>query len=337
MTGIFQIDASEAFIRRKTAFRARIAYAISAAACIIYFIISLFLLRPIDDALLPLMRRFAESLSSDEAVIAELPAVFTDITEYLIICAVPFAIAFAAFCMLHGRKPETPVKHGAPRAPFLYIAGAIGISYALNLIINLLFGAAGDRFLPAEQEIPVTAPGIILYFIEIAVLPAIIEEIAFRGIVLKHLLPYGKAGAIIFSSLLFGLLHVNPPHVIFAFAFGLTLALCYEYTRSIKFTALIHFANNLISEGLEYADAFGNPAVSVLTTMYVYAMMGVGIFALVYYLRNGIKKQRVSFIRPEHTGAKLSFGRSMLHSMLNTGTIILLALYCYIVKLVYFS
>lgn len=337
MTGIYQIDANESFIRRRTAFKARMAYTIAAAACIAYFLISMFLMRPIDEALLPLMNRFVSSVSADEAVRAELPPILTDIAGYIFICTAPFLLAFAAYCFLHGMNPESAAKHGAPKMPFLYIGGAIGLSYALNLIVNLIFFSGGDRFLPAEHVNPVTAPGIILYFIQLAVLPAILEEIAFRGIILKHLLPYNRIGAMIFSSLLFGLLHVNPPQAIFAAAFGMVLALCYDYTRSIKFTALIHFTNNLISGGIDYAEQYGNPSTTVLLNMFVYAMIGLGIFALVYYIRNGIKKQRVSFIRPQHTGAKLSLGRSMLHCFLNTGTVILMGLYCYIIYLVYYS
>ncbi|MBO4501657.1 MAG: CPBP family intramembrane metalloprotease, partial [Clostridia bacterium] len=267
----------------------------------------------------------------------ELSAVFTEILEYVIILALPFGLAYVAYFFLHGRNPEPAVRHGAPRMPFLFIFGSIGISYALNMLVNLIFGSAGERFRPEEEAPPETVPGIILYFIMISVLPAILEETAFRGIILKHLLPYGKTGAIVFSSLLFGLLHVSPTQAIFAFAFGIMLGLCYEYTRSIKFTALIHFMNNLISVALDYADRYGNPAVKVLSTLYIYAMMGVGIFALVYYLRNGIKKQRVSFIRPEHIGAKLSFGRSMLHSLLNGGTIVLIAFYAFIIYVKYFG
>ena len=337
MTGIYQIDANESLTRRRTAFRARIAYTIAAASCIAYFLISMFLIRPIDEALLPLMNRLVSSVTVDEAVRAELPAILTDAAGYIFICTVPFLLALAAYCFLHGASPEPAVKHGVPKMPFLYIGGAIGLSYALNLIINLLFFSFGDRFLPAEQVNPVTAPGIILYFIQLAVLPAILEEIAFRGIILKHLLPYNRFGAMIFSSLLFGMLHINPRQAIFAAAFGMLLALCYDYTRSIKFTALIHFMNNLISGGIGYAEQYGNPTTTVLLNMFIYAMMGLGVFALVYYIRNGIKKQCVSFIRPQHTGAKLSLGRSMLHCFTNAGTIILLGMYCYIIYLVYYS
>lgn len=336
MTGITNIDIAESIIRRKTVRSARLAYAIAALSCVVYFLLSLFVIRPLNGALLPLMQRFAASVTADEATAAELPGILTDIVEYVFICTVPFMLAYIAFLFLHGRDPEPGTKHGAPRMPFLYIFGALGISYALNLIVNLLFSAAGDRFLPKEQALPVTAAGIIIYFAEVAVLPALLEEFAFRGIILKHLLPYGKVGAIVFSSLLFGVLHVSPPHTIFATAFGVMLALCYDYTRSIRFTALIHFTNNLISVGLDYAQEFGNPATTVLLNLFVYAMMGLGIFALVYYIHNGIKKQKVSFIRPQHTGAKLSPVRSLLHCFLNTGTIILAGLYCYIVYLVYF-
>ena len=78
-----------------------------------------------------------------------------------------------------------------------------------------------------------------------AVLPAICEEVIFRGILCAEFEGRGVACAIAVSSILFSMLHFNllaMPVYLFA---GVTLALVLYTTRSVFCAVIVHFLYNL--------------------------------------------------------------------------------------------
>jgi membrane protease YdiL (CAAX protease family) len=81
----------------------------------------------------------------------------------------------------------------------------------------------------------------------LAVLAApILEEFIFRGIILDGLLKrYSAIKSIVVSSLLFGLVHLNPWQFITGFLMGIFIGYIYIYTRSLSIAILMHGINNL--------------------------------------------------------------------------------------------
>ncbi len=88
---------------------------------------------------------------------------------------------------------------------------------------------------------------IILTYIVLAVMPAICEETAFRGIVMDSLLEYGDRIAIIISALMFAILHQTLSGVIFAFLSGLIFGFIKKLTDSLIQSMAVHFLNNALS------------------------------------------------------------------------------------------
>jgi CAAX protease family protein len=85
----------------------------------------------------------------------------------------------------------------------------------------------------------------LLSFIEIVLLAPIIEEIFFRGFLFTSLaLKYNISKAVIFSSLLFSLFHMDP---LGSFIFGSVLCITYMHTKSLGPAMLIHIMNNFIA------------------------------------------------------------------------------------------
>lgn len=74
----------------------------------------------------------------------------------------------------------------------------------------------------------------------IAILAPILEELVFRKILCRHLLPLGEGYAIILSSVIFGLCHGNLFQFFYAFGVGLILALVYVKTGKIIHTIIFH-------------------------------------------------------------------------------------------------
>ena len=84
----------------------------------------------------------------------------------------------------------------------------------------------------------------ILIVIAIAVLPSIVEELLFRGLILHSLMPFGKTVAVFTSALLFSLFHMNPSQTVFQFFLGIIFALIYIRTKNMWYPMLLHFVNN---------------------------------------------------------------------------------------------
>lgn len=80
-----------------------------------------------------------------------------------------------------------------------------------------------------------------------AIIPGIVEEFAFRGIVYGVLEKHGKIFAIVTSAFLFGMLHGNFAQIPFAFTVGLVLGFVRASTGSMIPCMLIHFGNNFFA------------------------------------------------------------------------------------------
>ena len=106
-----------------------------------------------------------------------------------------------------------------------------------------------DFFIDNAETIEVVIFGFLMYFQTLITAP-IFEELLFRGIILNGLLNKYKNSskkAIIYSAMIFGLVHLNIPQGINAFIGGIILGFIYCYTKSMKLSIFAHFINNLIT------------------------------------------------------------------------------------------
>ena len=133
----------------------------------------------------------------------------------------------------------------------------LGIAYLGNYITSILstylevlneFGIPVTPNYGTAAEYSLDPIEIILMLITTALIPGIFEELIFRGVYLQGLRKYiGDAGAIFYSSLIFGLLHRNIVQAPFAFVVGMILGYICVYTGSLIPSMIIHFLNNAIS------------------------------------------------------------------------------------------
>jgi membrane protease YdiL (CAAX protease family) len=84
-------------------------------------------------------------------------------------------------------------------------------------------------------------------FLLVAVAAPILEEVLMRGIVLDGLLKnYRPWKAILWSSIFFGVLHLNPWQFVVGLLVGFALGYLYWKTKSLFLCIFIHFVNNSI-------------------------------------------------------------------------------------------
>lgn len=124
----------------------------------------------------------------------------------------------------------------------------IGVSSFFNFIITLL---GYEKFTSSST----TSYPIYMLFVNLlftAVLPAICEETTHRGMLLHGYKDLGVKRAVILSSLLFGLTHLNIEQFFYATIIGLFLGFLTVMTSSIFPAMIVHFMNNAISVVLSF-------------------------------------------------------------------------------------
>ena len=185
---------------------------------------------------------------------------------------------------------EKPRKFG----PFLLaILSGLMICFAGDLIssyVTALSKLLGTTFYNADMAIPTDLPGIFLFTIGCAVLPALVEEFAFRGVVLTSLRKYGDKFAIVSSALLFAVLHGNMIQIPFAFIAGLALGYFRIATGSVWTSVIIHFLNNMIAVVFSVYYAVNPQATTIPYFICTAAIFVVGIAATALWIISDRKK-----------------------------------------------
>ena len=121
-----------------------------------------------------------------------------------------------------------------------------------------------------------------LSIITIALLPAIFEELLFRGVIFTSFnKKYGAYIAIIVSALLFGIYHMNWVQGIYAFIFGMALAYIYLKSNSLFLPIIFHFINNLMSVLMDFYKI--NIEIPNLYNIY-FVICAIGLLILSLYL-----------------------------------------------------
>ncbi len=117
------------------------------------------------------------------------------------------------------------------------------------------------------------------------ILAPILEEILFRGIIMKGMINNKVAPitAIIVSALIFGAVHFNPWQFAGAFLLGLVLGLVYYKTKSLLMPILLHAFNNLLSAlMMMYSDSETFSGLFNINKELL-LVAGVVIFAIPFY------------------------------------------------------
>ena len=124
-----------------------------------------------------------------------------------------------------------------------YDVALMGWSQVTDAIPFLKFMDSVNTMKQMEEFITNVPIGLLLF--SIAVVPALAEEIFFRGIIGRGLKArYGLVSGIIMTSILFGIAHMHPAHAVSVIPLGITMHVLYVATRSFWAPVLFHFCNN---------------------------------------------------------------------------------------------
>ena len=129
--------------------------------------------------------------------------------------------------------------------------GALAASILATFLYGLVVDSLGlESLRPPEIEDGTIFPGIgiLLTLQALAVVTPLSEEVLFRGFVLRGLLPsIGSGPAVVASSLLFSVLHLEPQVMIPISITGLALGLLYVRTGSVWPCIAAHAGQNTLA------------------------------------------------------------------------------------------
>lgn len=117
----------------------------------------------------------------------------------------------------------------------------------ISSIFTYSMDNVGVELTAPEYEVSSTVFGRIVYFVMVAVVPPLTEELAVRGVIMQPLRKYGDRFAIVASAALFAILHGNLIQAPFAFIVGIGIGYAVCITGSLWTGVLIHFVNNSYS------------------------------------------------------------------------------------------
>ena len=154
--------------------------------------------------------------------------ILSDVMTFLILWALKYV------------KPAELVK----KVPGKILLISIPMVYCVMMVLNILNATMQLPDIMAEQFKSMTDS--IWGFLAIAILGPVLEEVIFRRVMIDEFTKSTKRTwlAILISALLFGLVHMNPAQIPFAFAGGIFFGWMYVQTGSMLPSIVGHIVNN---------------------------------------------------------------------------------------------
>ena len=208
------------------------------------------------------------------------------LTSYFSI-ALPFAVFLAAG---RHRLSDTVLveKTGAVNGVLLVLAGVF-LCFVMNIPANLLSmlleGLGLNGAVNTERYTVTSAPELITMLLAVVLVAPITEEFAFRGVMTSVLRRWGDWPAILFSGLIFGMVHYSFQSLPVVLAGGFVMAFLYVRTKNIWINIAVHFTNNLVAmlpAAVNYL--FGARAADAVSLISFYSVVLIGLAALVILL-----------------------------------------------------
>lgn len=158
------------------------------------------------------------------------------------------------FVHLSAARFEIPMPRLFPGARgskrFLICISSVGVIVLIQILYSAVFPSA---IVDMGVSTATTPLGYALMLAAYVVLPAVLEELLFRGTVMRALTVHRKLLALMISALSFALMHFSIERFPIAFFCGLILGIAYLATGSLGCAMLVHLFCNAVWYAVEIA------------------------------------------------------------------------------------
>lgn len=216
-----------------------------------------------------------------------------------------FGIPPLLYCKIKGVKISDSLKFKNPGLKNGLYSLLVGVLMApiLYVLVGLIgFVFMGGNAQAAADEI--IESGFILTFIGVAIVPAICEELTFRGLFFYKLRKLKPLQIAILTSLAFSLVHMNLVQCLYTLFMGFCFFYLVHYTGSIWAAVLAHFAVNAYNTiEIQIMMLLAKPEVagveaaapSMLSEMFSLAL-AIGCAILLIIVFRKIKKNNLALL-----------------------------------------
>lgn len=214
-------------------------------------------------------------------------ALFSDVKTIISYFLGPIAVCLAIGILRYKSKNETLFalsKNFNIKPLIATICIFFGLTFSLSnlnewfveFLINCGFSVKTPT-LPSKTPI-----NVVLVIISVCILPALVEEFAFRHLILRSLSKTGVMFATLISGALFAFFHMSPAQTIYQFLVGSIYSLIIIYGGNLLYVISIHFLNNLYVVLNYYFFNFNfDQTTTVILTILGFVSLILGIFLLV--------------------------------------------------------
>lgn len=211
----------------------------------------------------------------------------------VLLTAVIFTVPFITLCSRERQKPSAIIHYGAPKGRTFLPLVALGsslcmLSNAAASILTQILEKIGIKGSNVLDEVPQGLWGFALCVVAVSFAPAILEEFAFRGVVLGLVRKTGEGFAIFVSAVMFSLMHLNITQIPFAFFAGLIIGFVYLKSHSIWTAVAVHAISNFISICLDFGlDMVSKRMGDYISLGIIAASAVVALVSLLSYTKRG--------------------------------------------------
>ena len=237
----------------------------------------------------PLLMLFCFGALFTVRLLAKLsPALFSSALVSLFLQLAILLLPALFFIRMRGRGYGKAIRLRRPAAAHIpLLICAFFLLLVGGFLLSALFGGThtiGNSSSSFEQASPNGVLQALIAIPVLALLPAVCEELLFRGILCTELDRRGALRAILVGSLLFALIHFDLANLPVYFYAGALLTLVLYVTDSLIATMIIHALYNLVSLfGQRYLNAFysftGNPELFLFLLILIF-LVALLFFAL---------------------------------------------------------
>jgi abortive infection protein len=128
-----------------------------------------------------------------------------------------------------------------------------------GMALNLPVISAVTKWIgPISNRVPeITTPGgLLLGIVVMGLIPGVCEEILFRGVIFNAFREYGTKCAVVFSALMFAMLHMDVTNFVGPFVMGIVFGVMAAKTNRLIYPMIAHFFVNTTATVLTYATQF---------------------------------------------------------------------------------
>ncbi|WMJ82779.1 lysostaphin resistance A-like protein [Oscillospiraceae bacterium LTW-04] len=196
--------------------------------------------------------------------------------------------------LLYGMHTHIPFHSALPlrRVPARLIIVAVMLSLSVSVIgiyaseaFANFFSFFHIFFYQPILVLPEDMISTVLYVLNITVVPAIFEEIAFRGVIMQSLRRFGDSFALLTSACLFALVHISPLSMPHAFLMGLIIGYFVLFTGSLHTGMIIHLVHNVFSLLISQLGNLDHSIANIIFLSIQLIYMLLGTVAVLWLLR----------------------------------------------------